>query len=290
MKRHKIQLTLILTVCLLFCGVFLNSKNVDAASQYKEIYGSSADKSTLKSGKYYFKYNSSNQSIYMSRNKYSGFQKTPIPYHFFSNGKQSYYIRDNVLYKYDYFSKKEKKIKKIKVSGDQYYDISTIYGKNIFITKSSFDEWKLDTYCYNMSTKKYKKVKSGCDIIDRDGKYALARQDYQSDVSAHPLILYKINNNGLRKLKTLSRYSLECAIIKGKIYYTSYTNANMEKGSLYRCNIDGTKSKKLVTAQSSNGQLMFMDITDKYCVILKEWKYYKYTYSTKKFERMETYK
>ena len=113
MRRNKIQLFMILMTYMLFWGVILIGNTVEASSQYHGLFETSGGKDIVKSGKYYFKYNSTDQCIYMSLDKHSGFQKTPISYNSFSDGKQAYYIDKNVLYKYEYSSHKEKKIKNL---------------------------------------------------------------------------------------------------------------------------------------------------------------------------------
>lgn len=287
MKHSKLKMIGIFVWMMVF-GVFLLRGDVAAKKGdggYKNIYESlEQNENSIKIGKYYFKYNRQGQDILISTQKNSGFRKTPLPYNAFANGKQAYYIKQNVLYKYDYAKQKQTKIKKIKITGDEYYTISTIYGKQIFITKGSFDQWKLVTYSYNIGNGKWKKVKSDCDILAREGKYVVAAKDYQTDVSAHPLQLFKINGNGLKKVKTLSKYALGCEIKKGYIYYTSYTDQNMYKGSLYRCKLNGTKAKKLVTVSSAKkyGQVMFTMITATNCEIIKDGKTYVYTYASGK--------
>ena len=290
MKQKNFRIMFWLTVCIVAFGGLVfgdNTITVEATGEYCRIFAFAerdGENEIAKKGKYYFKYNYNDQSVSMSTKKNSGYEKTPMSYNCFANQKQAYYIKRNVLYKYEFASRKETKLKKIKTTGDEYYYISMIYGKQIYVTMDSFDQWKFNTYLYNVSTGKWKKVQEDCAIRVRRGNNVLADKDYQTDVSAHPLKLFKISGNGLKKVKTLSQYALGYNVINGTIYYTVYTDSSMKTGSLYRCKIDGTKAKKIFnfSTEEQYGQVYILNITAKNCSFMKDGKEYVYTYATKK--------
>lgn len=283
-------LTVISMVLLLAVG---KPAAVEAGTSYVPVSSQEdidASKTAVKHGNYYFKCGEKDEKVRISTQKNSGYKKTPIPYYSsFTNGSQAYYVRGKALYRYVFASGQEKKLKNLPVKGDRYYYVSTIYGNRIFITMESFDEWLMETYSYNVKTGQLKKTMTDCAIEDRSGKYVIARTEYQSDVSAHPLILCKITSKGLTKVKTLSKYSLGYRIIDGKIYYTSYTGIEMKKGSLCRCNINGDNREKLFTTSTKQeyGQVMIGEITGKDCTIFKDDKHYRYTYATQKMTEIK---
>lgn len=283
LRRMMLVCSLVLAVCLL-SG--LGAVKTEAANGYTKLWDSNTGNSVFKSGKYYFKYDPYAGKILMSTKKDSGFRRTPISFDACSNGNQAYYTRNKVLYKYVYSTRKESKIKKLPASGDQGYSISTIYGSQIFLKKSSFDQWTEWTYCYNTKTGKLKMVMSKCSISDRCGKYVVGKNEFRSDVSPYKLTLYKITSSGLKKVKTLSARGFGECFVDGKLYYTHYTDIKMKNAVLYRCKANGSGKKKIAEFKSSSEYSMVtvFNITSKKCSVYKDGKSYEYTFATKKLK------
>ncbi len=291
-KTNKIISRLFLALCLIagisilspYCGI-----KAEAASGYKEIANYNSNKKIIKNGKYYFKYDSSNRYFLMSTKKNSGYKKTPIrSYNAYGNGKQAFYIRDGLLCKYTYASRKETRLKKLSVKGDESFHISTIYGNQIFLTKNSFYQWKHWTYTYNIKTKKFRHAVSRCTITTRSGKYVLGQNEYRTDISPYPITLYKIKSSGLSKVKKLTNLGTSGTFIGKKIYYVQYQNKLMSKATLYRCDLSGSNKKAIQTFKTSSkyGEVSVSNITSKSCDVYKNGKMYRYTYSTKKMKRI----
>lgn len=300
MKRINVSIHhIVITLCLILTAGLMfqvTTRQTEAASEYKQLWASGDTRTVEKSGKYYFKWNSNSNTILMSTNKTSGYTATPLTYGTFSNGKQACYIRDNRLYKYVFSTRKETFLKKFSLSGDQVYSISTVYSSQVFLTKSSFEQWKFWTYSYNIKTKKLKLAKSNCNITDRYGKYVIAQGDYRTDIAPYPLTVYKITSSGLSKVKKISSYGKNAVFIGSKLYYVTYPKGTMKKATLYRSKPDGSSPKKIASFSVSTqyGEVIITKITSKYCNVSK-FQYkpgkstqttYRYTYADKKLKKI----
>lgn len=260
----------------------------EAAAAYADLWAD-YDTRAVKNGKYYLKIDDSFQKTLIATKKSGPYKETPMStYGVFANGKQAYYVRENILYKYVFSSGKESKVKKLPASGDQYYQISVIYGSQIFLTKGSFEQWKYWTYSYNTKSKKLKKAVSGCAISSQNGKYVVAQNEYRTDVSPYRVTVYKITSSGLKKVRKLGENCHAETYVKGKLYYAEYPGKYMDKVVLYRSNPDGSGRKKLgtFTTSAKYGEVMVSKFTAKYCYIYKESQTYKYTYKTKKLKKV----
>lgn len=291
-------LVIALVLCAMFAAeTFAATGTVQAASEYKRLFGDGYKAGdVVKSGNYYFYCDSENYQVYMSTKKNTGFKVTNMPYNTFSNGKQAYYIDigDNALYQFTFSSKKEKRLKKLSSKGYPAWDISTIYGGKIYITKGSFDEWSYHTYAYKISSGSFKRIKKNCCIINRSGKYVIAEKEYRSDVSPYTVTLYKITNDGLKKIKTLTKSGFGARKVGKKWYYVSYPDVtemgvSMNRAVIYKCNLDGTGKAKVaeLTSEVKYDQIIVQEITSKYCIYWSDSKIYKYTYDTQKRERLQ---
>ena len=186
-------------------------------------------------------------------------------------------------------SKKLKKLPGYQQAGEgDSWSISAIYGKRVYLTRGSFNKWKQWTYLYKLNSGSFKKVKSNCAIRTSGGKYMVGEKQYHTDVSAVQQDLYKSTKSGLKKIKRLAKWGLNTQIVGKKIYYISYTDKSMRKGTLYRCNLNGSKRKKLgtFTITQQYGQLIAREFTSKYCTIYKDGQSYRYTYKTKSLTPM----
>lgn len=257
----------------------------EAAAAYVKLW-SDYDVQAVKNGKYYLKIDESTRTTLIATKKSGPYKETPMDFYgAFANGKQAYYVRENILYKYVFSSGKESKVKKLPASG---YQVSAVYGSQIFLTRGSFEQWKYWTYSYNTKSKKLKKAVSGCAISSQNGKYVVAQNEYRTDVSPYRATVYKITSSGLKKVRKLGENCHAETYVKGKLYYAEYPGNYMDKVILYRCNPDGSGRKKLgtFTTSAKYGEVMVSKFTAKYCYIYKESQTYKYTYKTKKLKKV----
>ena len=280
---------LVLVICMK-----LDTVRTEAATAYTKLWAD-YDTRVVKNGKYYLKIDEGSQKTLIAAKKAGPYKETPIDFYgAFANGKQAYYVRENVLYRYTFSSGKEKKVKKLSASGDQKYHVSAVYGSQVFLTKTSFDQWKYWTYSYNTKSGKLKMAVRNCAISSQNGKYVVAQNEYRSDVSPYRVTVYKITSSGLKKVKKLGENCHAEIYVKGKLYYAEYPDkyvrpdAYMEKVILYRCNPDGSGRKKLgtFTRSGQSGEVMVSKITSKYCYVYKDQRAYKYTYKTKKLKKV----
>jgi len=172
---------------------------------------------------------------------------------------------------------------------DDSWNISTINGRNIYLTRSSFEKWRSWTYVYNTKTKKLRKIASKADIIARSGSYVYVQQDYTTDVRGYKISIFRLTSTGMKKVKTLGRYCASLTVIKGKIYYAKYRSADMNSGALYRCSARGSGTVKLgsFAAKGKLAQVMVSDITTKKCKISfsDTGNSYTYTFKTKSLKK-----
>ena len=269
-------------------------QNVQAAASYKslaEIIPSDVNPNVRQYGAFWFKYSGGYLyygSSYAGTDTYAGHV-----YDSWTNGSRILNISyDGYLQQITCKTGTIKKLKKLPGyqqagEGDS-WSISAIYGKRVYLTRGSFNKWKQWTYLYKLNTGSFRKVKANCAIRTSYGKYMVGEKQYHTDVSAVQQDLYKSTRNGLKKIKRLAKWGLNTQIVGKKIYYISYTDRNMRKGTIYRCNLDGSKRKKLGTFTTTQqyGQLIAREYTSKYCTIYKDGNSYRYTYKTKNLTLM----
>ena len=283
---HKTQSVLLLIFGFVLAALLMpgTGRNRAEAADYRMLQDDYDNPgSVITSGNYYFKRDAVTDQLMISTQKNGDYQLTPMEYGIWANGRQAFYVRRNVLYKYVFSSRRETKVKTLPASGDQFYRISTVYGRRIFLTKESFDQWKFWTYTFDMKTAKFKRVMSNCNITDRYGKYVVAANEYRSDVSPYRISLYKIIPAGLTKVKKLSSYGFKEGFINGKLYYSSYPRGSVGNTTLYRCNPNGSNRKKLASFATDEafGEVFISEVTSTSCNVFIYGKTYRYDYETK---------
>jgi hypothetical protein len=265
------------------------------AAAFQEVGISQDGDAPIKNGNYYVKYDSSTSKVLISTSEDGPYQETPMVYGAFGNGKIAYYCRNNVLYSYTYGSGKETKLYKLKASGDDGFWVSAVYGNQVFLSKSSFDQWRFWTYRYNIKTGKVKKLRNDCNITAQSGAYAISMDEYRTDVSPYPLTVYKMTKTGLKKVKTLTNYGRSEQFYNGILYYTVYPKGTMKKATLYSYNPKNGKKKKIATFKADvedkygYGEVYVLKATDKYCEVYQvaTGTNYRYTYATKKMTKID---
>lgn len=190
-----------------------------------------------------------------------------------------YEIKDNALYKNG--------VKLVDLSSKYYTYISAVYDNNVYITYSDYDNFKYMTYMYNAETQTLQKL-NNCNIQTYYKNYAVATSTFRTDVGTYKLNLYKLNKNGMKKIKSLAKYGRDPIYIGSSLYYVKYTNDLMNSAKLYKCSKKGTHKKTLykVSDSTKTGMVMFTEIKKKYCEIYTSNGSYRYTYKTKKKKKI----
>ncbi len=282
----------------LVCGFV--RQNASAAAAYQEIFPSGAETITVGDtktmGDYTFRVNRS-YNLDVKKRADAYYTTTSIPaQNAVANDKQVYYVNrsDHALSRYLLASKTTKKEKTLPVSGDRYWNVSTYYANRLYLNRSSESEWKEWTYSYNRNSKKLSKVRDNCDIHACHGRYVAAYRDHVSDVSPNCVSLYRINSatGKFTFVKKLGNHARDPQFVGGKLYYAYYPNYSktfMKKVILYRCNANGTGRVKLGTLKLKEdyGQVIVRKFGKKSCEVMMGWgSAYRYTYATKKLERL----
>ena len=187
----------------------------------------------------------------------------------YANG-DVYYISGNALYKsplQPHSQGIKKKIASWKLKEDVYLKITHAYKNNIYVCYSAMRE-KSIVYSVNIKTKKKTKLWDKCDAVTGSGKYIYGNKIKVTDTGAYPVYIWKIQNNSLKKVKTLGKYIFGTTAVKHKIYYASYPSYpknGQKKMVVYRCNADGSHRKKLftLTGKGKYCQVLISDVNEK---------------------------
>lgn len=291
MKKLKaVWFVMVMALCL-----FVSSKGKASASEYKPIF-EGVDVSG-ESGNYYFKLKDE-RTVYMADTKNGKYVATPMDSSACANGEKAYYLKNgNCLYQYNFKTKKEKKLKDFSGKNDRlfYATISAIRGNNIFLRVGIEEQWRYDTYVFNVAKKKVTKKIKNCAISSVKGGYAVVDPKYRTDVSGGDLYIYMFTKDGLKKVKKLCAYGWDCGAVGKKFYYVKYPNKNeygsydMSVGELYRCNLDGSGKEKMTTVHSKSeySQVIVMKVTSTYFEYWSDECNYRYTFKTKKTEKID---
>lgn len=258
-------------------------------------------KAVAKSGKYYFKYSETDRTVYLSKKKKSSYQATPIAYEFCSNGEQAYYVKQDVenrmdtICKYVFRSGKETQIaelESVKVDDSDGWRLFAVCGDNIYL-REDVGGGASEAYMYDLKRKKLSVAQKDFCIGDLYGNYVVAESKYHQDTAAYPITLYKITSSGMKEIKKITEYGCRFSVrfVGEKLYYASYSNYDMSTPgniTLYRCNKDGSNRDKLGSFQDASITWIDKDdVTSKYCYIWTREGRCKYTYNTKKVEKVD---
>ena len=153
-----------------------------------------------------------------------------------TDGNTVYYVKDRVLTRYSIPSGKNSALKRL--SSRWNWDVSTVYGKNIYLFKADELLDGASTYVYNTKTKKLKKIASGAEIEYRSGKYAVVSQTFSTGYTDRKISIFRLTSTGMKKVKTLGK-CLCPRVVKGKVFYMKYTSPKSRGVALYRCNANG---------------------------------------------------
>ena len=293
MSKSSVKRILTLCVCaVMVLSIFAFPKTAQAATYFKPLqYGS-----IVKSGSYYFKLDDGTISYCTTKNgtyKKAGYLGSVSSA--CTDGNIIYAVENRDegflrLARYTISTKGLKTLRKLSYGTYSYepaaWAVTAVYGNAIFLTRGSFEEWSLKTFVYNTSTGVWKCKMKNCDIVFRSSKYLIARNEYQTDVSAHKWTLYQTNSSGdMTRLKTFGKYIGGAKFVGDYIYYAKYSDSTMRKLTICRCDKNGANGVNLGTVSfgtSSGDMVVVTEYYSSYCKLYHNGTYYKYTYSTKK--------
>ena len=308
MSLKKRLLFIIPVVIVIIAGLLWINTGKSYADSYKEIPPAYEEDSVVKVGDHYFRCVNDGDDVIvqMSDKKNSGYEDVynGSVSDYWTNGRVIYTTVQNdkgnwSLVKYSISKDKATTlIDKLpnKLIYDEYdmYSVSKVYGKYVYLNRSSFYGWGYKLYRYDMKTSKLKKIMNDCAIDWSKGKYVLGINEFQTDVSAHKKTLYKIQSNGtLKKTKLLGKYVMSYGVAGNYIYYEKCTDSSGKKATIYRIKPDGTGRKKLgyLETKEEFGQVCCYNYTSKYCYVngldySRTDCIYKYIYKTKKLKKV----
>ena len=273
---------------LLAALLLLSGSRAEAATAYQHLF-EDYEKTEEKVGGTWFRQDDS--KLYYSRDG-KNYSLVAEGYHtYFTNGTLVLYADSKTykLYRSSCNTGKTKVLKSLPTEtrkyDPDYYNISTIYQNQVFLTRSSFEAWKYWTYQYHLKTGKLTRVLNPGLITARASKYVIVCHDYTSDVSPVRLSLYRITGTGLKKVVQLAKRGLSASFVKGHVYYGAYSKKALTKLTIYRRKQDGSALTNLGTI-TGKGMLIPYNYTSKYCLISIDGINYKYTYKTKKLTKV----
>lgn len=91
------------------------------------------------------------------------------------------------------------------------------YCGNFYIRQGSFEKYKYTTYCFNMKTKKIKKLEDKCGILSQKGKYVIATKNYRTDTSYKSEYVYQLTKSGMKRIKLITPRGFAATFV-GKAY------------------------------------------------------------------------
>lgn len=263
---------------LLFFMIFMKTPaDVQATKNFQKIFDGVDAGETVKIGKYYFYYEYSQGQyrydpgtvVYHSDKKNSGYERLLWGNNSWTNGKTVYYFYGPGLYKYKLSTGKEILIKAFKDLGDNgNYSVQNVYNGKIYIQKFTWvSSPECSTYCYNLKKKTVNKIAKNLYFLGGNAKWIVATKDFKTDISPISFSLYKIKGSKLKKVKKLTDNGYFHGFKYNKIFYSTYKKKDYSLASptLYQCNQNGKKKKKLATIKSGNQIIIERILNKKAC-------------------------
>lgn len=199
----------------------------------------------------------------------------------FLKGSTAYYVSSGSLYSYSFKTAKASKLKKLDSSA---VAVGAVWGSNVYVSYASASKKKSSTRVYSVKSKKLGASIESFQIVESSGSYAVGDATYNSDQSvARSLTLYKLTSKGAKKVKQLSKYGQAATFAGGKLYFTSGTNAKLNRVRLYRANMDGSKATQIgIFGGKPSDHMLVHDITTTACTVQNYSNYdcFQYIYKT----------
>lgn len=198
----------------------------------------------------------------------------------FYKGTTAYYVHGGSLYSYSFKTAKATKLKKLDSSA---VAVGAVWGSNVYVSYASSGKKKSWTRVFNVKTKKLGASVGSFKIVESSGSYAVGAIYFADDAAARTTTLCKLTSKGLKKVKQLAKHGQAAAFVGGKLYFTSGTNAKLNRVRLYRANMDGSKAKQIgIFGGKSSDHMLVHDITTTACTVQNYSNYdcFQYIYKT----------
>ena len=208
----------------------------------------------------------------------------------FTNGKTLYFTKGMKVYKLNLKTKKIKKVATVKKtkknlkSEPDFIGINTIVKNRIYLTRYSWGSYRNDLFSLNTKTNKVKKETKG-EFAAINGKYAVIKKKFTTDVSTCRYDLVKLTNKGFKKVKKLCDNGMFCGEAGGKFYFMDYIEDEFKAGGLYRCDKAGKTVEFLGTIRGDNGETVIVSSVKKtQCTVSVNGEDKTFDYKTKSFK------
>ena len=208
----------------------------------------------------------------------------------FTNGKTLYYAKGMKVYKLNLKTKKIKKVatvkktKKSKKSAPDNIGINKIINNRIYLTRYSWGSYRNDIFSLNIKTSEVKEETTG-EFAAINGKYAVIKKKFTTDVSGCEYELAKLTNKGIKSVKKLCDNGMYCGEVGGKFYFMEYKDDLLNSGDLYRCDKTGKHVKLLGTISDKKGRdVVVTSVKKTKCTVNVGGREKTFDYKTKSFK------
>ena len=208
----------------------------------------------------------------------------------YTNGKTLYYAKGMKVYKLNLKTKKiskvatVKKTKKSKKSASDIVFINKITKNKMYLTRFSWGSYRSDIFSLNIKTNKVKEETTG-EFAAINGKYAVIKKKFTTDVSGCEYELVKLTNKGIKSIKKLCDNGMYCGEVGGKFYFMEYKDDLLKSGDLYRCDKTGKHVKLLGTISDKKGRdVVVTSVKKTKCIVNVGGNEKTFDYKTKSFK------
>ncbi len=181
---------------------------------------------------------------------------------------KAYYITENTLYVSPIAPHSmgvRDKIVSWNLKDGQYIEIVHACGNKIYVNLSDEMDGKCVLYSVDIKSKKKTIAVKNCYIQAASGKYLYGNTSKVYDTGAYTVNIWKIKGNSVKKIKSLGKHIFGTTVVKNKVYYASYPNSKQNHMTVYRCNLDGSKRKKLFDLKGKGQfcQVLISEVNEK---------------------------
>ncbi len=211
-----------------------------------------------------------------------------------TNGKDTYYIKIDTLYKKT-SSGKEQKITQWNLSGHQTLTMEHVYKNKIYVWLTTYADVSTIAsgilYSVDSRTGKKTKAVTNCLPLSAYGQYLYAYSTKEIASGPRTAYIWKVSGNKMKNIGKLGDKIFVRngpIVYRGKLYYASYEGIGMNNMTVYRSNLDGTRPKKLFNLDSNGeyAQIVLSGVHAKTIDVdvftTSGWMYYEYNLKTGK--------
>ena len=272
--------------------VSATEKNTKISTAYEQLFegvnpGEASKVETV--GDYTFYYDG--KHVMVSSNSEKEYEETGINKDSaFTNGKTLYYTKGTKVYKLNLKTKKIKKIATVKKtknnlkSDPDFIGINTIIKNRIYLTRYSWGSYRNDLFSLNTKTNKLKKETKG-EFAAINGRYAVIKKKFTTDVSTCRYDLVKLTNKGLKKIEKLCDDGMFHGILNDKFYFSNYIDDDFKACGLFRSDKVGKNIEFLGSIRDEkNRSVIVSSVGENECTVNVNGKERTFDYDTKDFK------